>query len=107
VRQNFVRYLVSKNFPASLIAIEKKIMLGEMVKRFDILVFDQQHRPWMMVECKSMNVPLTRDVLDQVLRYNITVPVRYLVITNGSFCMAFVKEGGSLQQLDAFPEFMR
>ena len=40
VRQNFIRYLVqTKNYPSSLVAREKKIMVGEMVKRFDILVF--------------------------------------------------------------------
>ncbi len=62
-----------------------------MPKRFDILVYNSQHQPWMMVECKAMNIDLKEEVLNQVLRYNITVPVQYLVITNGTYCMAFKK----------------
>jgi hypothetical protein len=96
---------VSKNYPAALIAIEKKIMVGEMVKRFDILVFDRQHQPLMMVECKAMNVVLGEEVLRQVLRYHVAVPVTFLVITNGTYCMVFKKEERELVPLDEFPDF--
>jgi hypothetical protein len=106
VRQNFIRYLVyTKKYPSSLVALEKKIMVGEMVRRFDILVFSNQHQPWMMVECKATSVPLSEDVLGQALRYNIAMPVRYLVITNGVSCMAFKKENAELVSLDEMPEF--
>ena len=55
VRQNFLQYLVRvKNYPASLIAVEKELRLGEMKKRFDIVVYDAGSRPWMLVECKEM-----------------------------------------------------
>lgn len=106
VRQNFVRFLIDvKNYPSALIALEKKIIVGEMVKRFDILVYNTHHRPWMMVECKSMDVPLSKEVLNQVLRYNVSVPVQFLVITNGTHCMAFKKRNMQLVPLNEFPEF--
>jgi hypothetical protein len=106
VRQNFIRYLVTvKNYPAALVAMEKKIMVGEMMKRFDILVYNREHRPWMMVECKSMQIDLKEEVLDQVLRYNVGVPVKFLVITNGTNCMAFEKRNMQLVPLNEFPEF--
>jgi hypothetical protein len=106
VRQNFVHYLVKvKKYPPALIALEKKIMVGEMVKRFDILIYTSDHQPWMMVECKSMDVALREEVLHQVLRYNIAVPVKYLIITNGSYCMAFEKRGTELLPLEELPEF--
>ena len=106
VRQNFVQYLVQvKQYPASLTAIEKEIRLGELKKRFDILIYDQQHQPWLMVECKGMDIPLDQSVLDQVLRYNMAVPVPYLVITNGQYCAAFKKAGHQLEVLTALPEF--
>ena len=45
VRQNFIQYLLQvKQYPPSLIAIEKEIMVGELKKRFDILVY-QNSRP--------------------------------------------------------------
>jgi hypothetical protein len=106
VRQNFIRYLIyNKKYPSSLVALEKKIMVGEMVRRFDILVFNKEHQPWMMVECKATSVPLSEDVLGQALRYNIAMPVRYLVITNGVNCMAFRKEEAKLLPLEEMPEY--
>ena len=76
-----------------------------MTKRFDILVFSKEHQPWMMVECKSTTVSLNEEVLNQVLRYNIAMPVQYLVITNGISCMAFKKEHSELLSLEEIPEF--
>jgi hypothetical protein len=107
VRQNFLRFLIHvKNYPSALVALEKRIQVGEMMKRFDILVYNTHHEPWMMVECTSMDVTLKEEVLNQVLRYNIAVPVRFLVITNGTSCMVFEKIERQLAPLDLFPDFM-
>ncbi len=105
VRQNFLQYLTqTKKYPASLIAIEKEIKLGELKKRFDIVVYDSDTKPWMIVECKEMNVVLDKSVLDQVLRYNTTLNVPYLVITNGSYCMALHLTENLMQTMDALPD---
>jgi hypothetical protein len=104
VRQNFIRYLITvKNYPASLIATEKEIRLGELKKRFDIVVYDKDHRPWMMVECKGQEIALDQKVLEQVLRYNITVPVEYLIITNGDQCYAWQKKEERLDLITELP----
>jgi hypothetical protein len=106
VRQNFVAYLVKElNYPSALIALEKEILLNDLKKRFDILVYDKEHQPWMMIECKAPEVALSEDVLQQVLRYNITVPVKFLVITNGEATVAWEKEGHGLRMLDEMPEW--
>src|SRR5215213_109647 len=85
VRQNFVNYLVTQlHYPSTVIALEKHISLNDLKKRFDILVYDKEHQPWMLVECKEPKVNLNEEVLQQVLRYNISVPVEYIVITNGN-----------------------
>ncbi len=107
VRQNFLQYLIQvKKYPASLIAVEREISLGKMKKRFDVLVYDAAHKPWMMVECKSMNVPLDEKVLQQVLRYNMSVPVSYLVITNGSYVAALERKGGEARVLSELPDML-
>jgi hypothetical protein len=106
VRQNFLEYLLRvKNYPASLIAVEKEIMLGDVKKRYDIVVFDTQTKPFMLIECKEMDVPLSREVLSQALRYNITMQVPFIVITNGTHCMAFNCEGGKISELAELPLF--
>ena len=104
VRQNFLQYLLQvKKYPASLIAIEKEIKLGELKKRFDIVVYDKDTKPWMIIECKEMGVVLDEKVLNQVLRYNITLNVPYLVITNGNFCMALAVSNGDLTEINNLP----
>ena len=104
VRQNFLQYIISvKKYPATLIAVEKEIKLGDLKKRFDIVVYDKNSRPWMIIECKEMKVELSKQVLDQVLRYNIALQVPYLVITNGSYCMAFQCIDNTLIELNALP----
>jgi hypothetical protein len=106
VRQNFLQFLIqTMQYPSSLIAVEKELELGELKKRFDILVYDGNHLPWMMIECKSMDVGLDEKVLSQVLRYHIAIPVPYLVITNGSYCAAFEKANGQLVPLTALPTY--
>ena len=106
VRQNFLQYLIQvKKYPSSLIAVEKEIRLGDLVKRFDIVVYDSNTNPWMIVECKEMQVALTGAVLNQALRYNITLKVPYIVITNGIFCYGFALNSGGLLELNDLPEY--
>jgi hypothetical protein len=104
VRQNFVQYLIKvMNYPATLIALEKEIQLGELKKRFDILVYDKVHKPWMMVECKGAEITLDTKVLEQLLRYNISIPVEFMVITNGSFTYAWQHTGKELKLIPELP----
>jgi hypothetical protein len=104
VRQNFVRYLTEVlQYPSTLLALEKEIMLNDLRKRFDLLVYNQQHQPWLLVECKAPEVPLNTAVLEQALRYNITVPVSYIFITNGTQTFGWKKEDERLQPLNVLP----
>lgn len=106
VRQNFLQYLVHiKQYPAASLAVEKMIQLGELKKRFDVVVYDKNFNPWMLIECKEMNTGLNREVLDQVLRYNIALQVPYLIITNGSHCRAFKCENNAMTEITELPSF--
>jgi hypothetical protein len=106
VRQNFVQYLLQlKKYPPSYIAVEKKMKLGEVNKRFDILVFDKAAKPWMMIECKAMNKPLDKTVLWQALHYNLAIPVKYLVITNGQQCYAYRKAEIDFEEMIVLPTY--
>lgn len=108
VRQNFLNYLVKVlQYPASLIAVEKEIFLGEMKKRYDIVIYNRATQPWMLVECKEMNVPLTEHTMQQVIRYNMVIPATYLVITNGvnTFCGKYVAGENKWRFLSGLPAF--
>ena len=107
VRQNFIAYLTNiMKYPVSLIALEKEMVLNGLKKRFDILVYDKNHRPWMMVECKAPTVVLSQDVLDQVMRYNISIPVSHVIITNGDKTIGWRKENNKLELLTSLPELL-
>ena len=104
VRQNFIQYIIQvHSYPMSLIAVEKEIQLGELKKRFDILVYDKVHQPWMLIECKAGNVKLDENVVHQLLRYHISVPASFLLITNGHYTYGWEKSNTGLKEIDQVP----
>jgi hypothetical protein len=106
VRQNFIQYLLQvKSYPASYIAVERRMKLGELNKRFDLLVFDKGAQPWMLVECKAIKEKLDSRVLWQVLRYNMAIPVKYLVVTNGEECHAFIRGALDFEGIATLPAY--
>src|SRR5665647_780731 len=105
VRQNMIHYLLAKKYPASLIAVEKEIKLGELSKRCDLVVYNRNAKPFMIIECKEMKVSLSDKTLNQILRYHITLPAKYLIITNGSYCFGFEKTNNQFFQVNEFPDY--
>lgn len=106
VRQNILQYLlVIKKYPRALMAVEKEIKLGELKKRCDIVIYNRQSEPWMIIECKEMNVVLSQKTIAQILRYHITLQSKFLIITNGSFSQGFEKREGKFVEINALPDF--
>lgn len=106
VRQNFILHLLhGKQFPLSLMAAERQIRVGEMNKRFDLLVFDREGKPYLIVECKEMNVPLSESVLLQVLNYNMKLKAPFLAVTNGSFCAVFRNTPSGFAACSGLPQY--
>ena len=84
VRQHFIHYLTkNKKVPLSHISVEKSIRVSHLAKRADIIVFKGGLKPVLVVECKAPSVEITEEVFHQVLRYNMSLRVDYLVLTNG------------------------
>jgi len=105
VRQNFVQYLLDvKKYPASLMAIEKGIELNGLKKRCDVVIF-QDKKPWMIVECKEPNVPLSESTFMQIIRYNMVLQVPFLVITNGSNTLGWRISENGIELLEDLPEW--
>jgi hypothetical protein len=105
VRQNFLQYLMLvKKYPLSMIAVEREIILGDLKKRFDIVVF-KNAEPWLLVECKEMQVELSEAVIKQILNYNIALQVKYLVITNGRSTFGLHLQQRTFEWLQALPDF--
>jgi hypothetical protein len=84
VRQHFIHWLnAERGYPLQLMASEYTIKLGNKSFRCDIVAFDNNLKPQIIVECKAPQVKLSNTVLQQVLNYNLVLKVPHLVITNG------------------------
>lgn len=91
VRQLLVHYLEeNRQYPRNRIAVEKLVRVNGLPKRCDLLVFDAETLPYLLVECKRADVPLTDAVFAQIARYNLPLRVPYLLVTNGrdTYCCA-------------------
>ncbi len=106
VRQWFIGVLIrSFEVPAHLMMSETGFKLGGKQYRADILVYDRKAHPLMVVECKRPEVELTAEVLDQAVRYNMALDVKYIAITNGTRTYICVNEGGQFRFLDNLPKY--
>lgn len=109
VRQYILQHMISTmQYPSSLIAVEKTIQVGEMSKRFDIVVYSREHKPWMLVECKEPQVAISQKTLHQLLNYQRTMQSNYWLLTNGhqTFC-ANASDITNINWMDSLPAYDR
>ncbi|HQV34914.1 MAG TPA: type I restriction enzyme HsdR N-terminal domain-containing protein [Flavobacterium sp.] len=84
VRIHVVQYLIQeKNYPKSLINVEKLIKINTISKRYDIVVYQPNGEIFLLIECKKPDVSINQLVFDQIARYNLTLKAKYLMVTNG------------------------
>lgn len=84
VRQNVVQYLLKeKKYPKSLINVEKLLKINGLVKRYDVVVFNNDGSIFILVECKAPEIKISQTTFDQIARYNMTLQAEYLMVTNG------------------------
>ncbi len=110
VRQAYLKYLIEGlGYSAMKIAVEKGLKVNALQRRFDIMVYDKDILPYILVECKSMYIDLTQDVLEQVSHYNLSFKVPFLVVTNGKqqFVFQLNKEKSAYIKVDHLPKFIK
>ncbi len=108
VRQNFIRFLIEeRNYPSSLIAIEKGLTVNKKPRRFDAVAYDNTGMPLVLIEFKSANVAITQKVFEQIAIYNQLLKVKYLIVSNGlkHYCCKVDFEKRSISFLENIPEF--
>ena len=106
VRQWCINVLAQQmQVPMHMMMSEAGFKLGEKQYRADILVYDRKAQPLMVVECKRPEVELTQEVLDQAIRYNMVLNVRYMIITNGTKTFICQKQGGKFAFIENVPTY--
>lgn len=106
VRQWFIGALKEQmKVPEYMMMSEASLKFGQKAFRADILVYGRDTAPLLVVECKREDVQMSREVLEQALKYNMALGVKYIVITNGQKTFGFEKNGEEFTQMKSFPDW--
>jgi hypothetical protein len=107
VRQHFIRYLIDyKHYPQGLLANEVCITMGNLNRRCDTVLYDSFLQPQMIIEYKAPSVPVSQKTFDQIVRYNSSLNVPWLIVSNGiqHYCCR-IDETGRTVFLKEIPEY--
>jgi Type I restriction enzyme R protein N terminus (HSDR_N) len=108
VRQLVLHYLMAeKNYPLSKMRVEMGLTMNERRKRCDILVFDNNFQPFLLVECKAATVPIDQTTFEQIAHYNSVFRVPFLLVTNGvsTYCCQMDYDTEGFTFLSELPSF--
>ncbi|MDR0507287.1 MAG: type I restriction enzyme HsdR N-terminal domain-containing protein [Dysgonamonadaceae bacterium] len=109
VRQFFVNFLIEyKNYPEGLLANEVCIESGNVNRRCDTVLYDKFLKPQMIIEYKAPHILLSQKTFDQIARYNKTLHVPWLVVSNGlqHYCCCIDQKKGEYLFLNDIPEYL-
>ena len=107
VRLRFIEALLNEStISPARIATEKGLGTGkDQAGRTDILCYDRNIEPLLLVECKNEKIRLDEAAAVQIGRYNYQIQAPFMVLTNGIADFWFRRDGHSvLTGLDNPPE---
>ena len=108
VRQNFIHYLnKEKKYPLGLMGVEQMVKYNSLKTRADIVIYNLEGKPNVIVECKAPEVKITQDTFNQIAKYNSQLKVKYLIVTNGMkhFCCQMDYENNKITFLEDVPTY--
>lgn len=109
VRQHIIHFLINHhNYSKNYIKVEKQIKVNDRLKRFDVLVYNKEGSPFLLIECKAPTVKISQATFSQIATYNMNLKVPYLIVTNGlnHFICKIDFEKNSFEYLKEIPEFV-
>jgi hypothetical protein len=105
VRQHFCHYLVRHlGYAAGRLVLEGSLVVNGIASRWDVLAYTQTGKPFLLVECKAPQVPLTQKVFDQAYRYYVGTGAPWVAVTNGLEHYCLFNAGGIPQFADTLPK---
>jgi type I site-specific restriction-modification system R (restriction) subunit len=108
VRQHLVKFLIAnKSYPQQLISVEKGFRQFRRKQRYDLLIYNRNGEPLMIVECKAPGVEINQNVFDQASRYNLMYKASFILISNGMnhYCCHINLESRQYKFLNDIPDF--
>ncbi|MEN6619016.1 MAG: type I restriction enzyme HsdR N-terminal domain-containing protein [Rikenellaceae bacterium] len=108
VRQQLIT-LLHKNlgYPVNLMSCEYSISINGFKYRGDLVLLNKDLKPLLLAECKAPSVKITRDTFEQVLRYNMALNVKYILLTNGetTYFASYDNSLNNYQYLTEIPSY--
>lgn len=84
VRQHLIAYFVEVlEISIGRMGAEVSIEYNGRKKRADILVVDDFGKPFILVECKAPEIPISGSTFFQISAYQKELPAKILVLSNG------------------------
>lgn len=108
VRQHFTAWLISDfHYPPSLMANEISINLNGLTRRCDTVIFYPDGSPLLIVEYKAPDIKITQNTFDQIVRYNMTLRAKYLIVSNGinHYCCVINYEKDNYYFIPSIPDY--
>jgi hypothetical protein len=106
VRQALLHYFTNTlQYPVGLIAVEKQVKYGSLIKRYDIVVHNRKQQPWLLVECKAPEIAISHSTLQQLLQYHSQIPCPYWLLSNGIESHCARVQGENIEWLRHLPEY--
>lgn len=103
VRQHCIEFIIEYfGISTNLISIERQIKINGNPKRFDIVTFNQQGLPHLLVECKAPEVDISPKTLTQAGQYLTKIDSNYVWLTNGLQHVWMLKSEGKFEIIE-FP----
>lgn len=105
VRQHVIHYCIQLKYPKALMAVESGIKINKVQNRTDVLIYNREGKPWMLIECKAPEVKINQSAIHQALRYHLKLNIKYLLLTNGLQHFCYELSSGKLQLQQSMPLF--
>ncbi len=106
VRQHIIHYLMlHKQVPASMISIEKQLILNNTKRRTDVVVYNNELKPLLIIECKAPQIDIDQLTINQALRYNMELNVPAVFLSNGLKHIFLKLEAGDSKVVKEVPTY--
>ena len=108
VRQHTIHFLnKERQIPLGRMNVEVTMEMSGLLRRADIVIFNNAGKPTAIVECKAPTVKITQNTFNQIARYNMTLKTPCLIVTNGlsHFCCYIDTEKHTFYFVKTIPDY--
>lgn len=106
VRQHVIHFLNKQlGYSLAIISTEYGLKYNFLQKRSDIIIYNKNAEPFILVECKAAEVKITAKAVEQAAVYNKIIKAQYILVTNGLVHLIFKLENGKYEQIEMLPTY--